>query len=36
VLVRVLHRAARVLLRPPSGPANHFRDKYLKPAGGTR
>jgi hypothetical protein len=30
VLVRVLHRAARVLLRPAGGPADHFRDKVFE------
>src|SRR5215472_12852204 len=30
MLVRRLHGAARVLLRPASGPADHFRDEVLK------
>jgi hypothetical protein len=30
MLVRLLHGAARVLLRSTSGPADHFRDKILE------
>jgi len=30
MLVRLLHGAARVLLRPAGGPADHFRDEILE------
>ena len=30
ILVGVLHRAARVLLRPTGGPADHFRDEVFE------